>query len=182
MKRPRITIARLLLAILVIAFNAALIRAFFDDGSFSGIILLLFAMQVGLLFLLRSQGRGRLFWVGFEMAGFATIIALFRYDLTASALYFYVSSYQDFAFNTVIESPHIPPPVANFLMEYSQLLYAAVSFAPELVMALMGGLFAMLAGPGLRRRVEPESSRSSLSATLGRVNFEPLQSRLTGSK
>ncbi len=76
MKRPRITIARLMFAILVIALNAGLIRAFFVQEMFYGVILLFFAMQVGLFLLLRSQGRARRFWVGFEVSAIAVVLAL----------------------------------------------------------------------------------------------------------
>ena len=81
MNRPRFTIGHLMLAILVIAVNAGLIRAFFLQGMFSGVILLFFAMQVGLFLLLHSKGRARCFWVGFGGAGIAVVLALFLCDL-----------------------------------------------------------------------------------------------------
>jgi hypothetical protein len=153
MKRPCMTIGRLMIAILVIALNAGLIRAFFIQAMFTGLILLFFAMQVGLFFLLRSQGRGRHFWVGFEIAGFVTVVALFGCELLPnSALGRCASSYETFCMDTVVESPQIPEPFADFLMKNPDLLDAVVFFAPELLTASLGGIVAVLVTHGLRRR------------------------------
>jgi hypothetical protein len=151
--RPRMTIARLMCAIMIIALNAGLIRAFFVQEMFYGVILMFFAMQVGLFRLLRSRGRARRFWVGFELAGIAMVLALIWAEFFPdSALNKCVSAYIEFAMNMVIGTPRMPPAVDDFLMDHQDLLCAALYSLPEFVMASLGGLFALLVGTGLRRR------------------------------
>ncbi len=153
MNRPRFTIGHLMLAILVIAVNAGLIRAFFLQGMFSGVILLFFAMQVGLFLLLHSKGRARCFWVGFGGAGIAVVLALFLCDLFEdSAFTRCVSLYQMLVEDALVESPQMPASVAEFLMNHPDLLDAAVFFPPEFVIASLGGCLAILVDPGPRRR------------------------------
>ncbi len=160
MKYPRFTIARLMFAILVIAFNAALIRAF-SQGMFSGVILLFFAMQVGLFLVLRSQGRPRRFWVGFEVVGIAVLLVLFWLEsFPDSRMSRHVFVSIDLAMDAVVESPHTPAPVATFFSDHPDLLCAAVCSPPEFVIASLGGLFAMMVGPGLRRQVLSPNPRS----------------------
>jgi hypothetical protein len=50
----------------VLAVNAGLVRAFVVQEMFYGGILIFIALQVGLWLLLRSRGRVRGFWLGFE--------------------------------------------------------------------------------------------------------------------
>ena len=165
MKRLQLTIARLMLAILVIGINAALIRAFFE-WMFTGVILLFFAMQLGFFLLSRSQGQARRFWVGFELAAIAVVLAMCWCGLFVdSALNGCVDAYTVFALDTVVESPPISARVADSLLSLppdSPLLDAAVLFAPEFVLALLGGLLAMMIGYGPRRhglRPNPLSTR-----------------------
>jgi hypothetical protein len=153
MNRPRMTIARLMCAIMIIALNAGLIRAFFVQEMFYGVILMFFAMQVGLFRLLRSRGRARRFWVGFELAGIAMVLALFWAEFFPdSALNKGVSAYIEFAMNMVIGTPHLPTALDDFLMDHQVLLLVVVCFPPELVVALLGGLLTMRVDAGLLRR------------------------------
>jgi hypothetical protein len=64
--RPRFTIARWMGLTAVLAVNAGLVRAFVVQEMFYGGILIFIALQVGLWLLLRSRGRVRGFWLGFE--------------------------------------------------------------------------------------------------------------------
>ncbi len=162
MERPQFTIARLMLAILIIAINAGLIRAF-SQGMFSGVLLFFFAMQGGLFLVLRTKGRARRFWIGFEVGGVAVLLALFWLEFFPdSALSECVSDSISLAMDSVVESPHIPVPVSSFFLYQPDVLYAALLFPPEFVLALLGGLLAMIVGPGLRRPLlspDPRSSR-----------------------
>ena len=147
MKRPQFTIGRLMLAILVIAFNAGLIRSF-SQGMFSGVILLFFAMQVGLFLGLRSHGRARRFWVGFEGAGIALILAMFCLEsFPDSALSQCVSDSIGFAMDSVVESPHIPAACCHFSHVPPGCPLRGIVFPPEFAMAMLGGLFAMWLAP-----------------------------------
>ncbi len=62
-----------------------------------------------------------------------------------------MSAYIEFAMNMAME-PRLPTALDDFLMDHEVLLLVLVCFPPELVMASLGGLLAILVAPGLRRR------------------------------
>src|SRR5262249_39556357 len=133
MTRPRLTIARWMALIAILAVNAALIRAFVVDEMFIGGILIIIALQLGLCCLLRSEGSVRRFWLGFEVAGMASVLVLFSCEgFPDSPLNRLVMSYTDIAVNVV--SAHLPARAAEYLLDDRiDLFLAIVYFLPELI-------------------------------------------------
>jgi hypothetical protein len=148
MKRPRVTIAGLMIVVGIAALNIALLRAFFVEEMFIGGVLMLLTLQGGLLGLLKSQGRARRFWVGFEITGAIAVIALFSCEFFPnSPLSRLESSYINFVLDLV--SRHLPDSTSTLLLdERLELFLAGVYFAPELIAAVLGGLLATWV-PGL---------------------------------
>ncbi len=155
MNKPRITIARLMTAIFIIALNAGLIRAFVVQEMFYGGILMFFAMQVGLLFLLRGRGRSRRFWSGFEILGGISVFALFSCEFFPdSVLSRIVSAYTRSALNMTWSL--LPDWASTILLDdHIDWFLAVIYFLPELGIALLGGLCA--ASFSLRPRLRAES-------------------------
>jgi hypothetical protein len=71
MRLPQITTAGMMAVVVLAAVDCSLIR-FWD--AFAGGLLMGLALQVGLLGLPLSRGRGRRFWVGFEATGLAALL------------------------------------------------------------------------------------------------------------
>ena len=141
MKRPSMTIARWMGVTAVLAVNAALVRAFVVQEMFCGGILIFVALQVGLWCLLRSQGRVRRFWMGFEVFGVASVLAMFSCEIIpTSALAGVVISYTDLAID--FATSQLPTLLVDQLDEHWQLFLAIVYFVPELLVALLGGAIA----------------------------------------
>jgi hypothetical protein len=145
MRKPRPTIAQWMALIAILAVNAALFRAFVVDEMFIGGILILIALQLGLGCYFRRQGRVRRFWLGFEVAGMASVLVLFSCELLPDLpLNRLVMSYTDFAVNVV--SAHIPTRGADYLLDDRvDVFLAVVYFLPELIAALVGGMIAAFA-------------------------------------
>ncbi len=155
MNKPRITIARLMAAIFIIALNAGLIRAFVVQEMFCGGILMFFAMQAGLFFLLRGRGRSRQFWIGFEILGGISVIALYSCEVFPdSVLNRIVSAYTEFA--DYLTWSLLPDWASSILFDdHNDWYLASVYFLPELGIALLSGLCA--ASFSLRPRSRAES-------------------------
>jgi hypothetical protein len=140
MARPRFTIARVMAATAVFAVNAALLRAFLVQEMFYGAIVAIVVLQAGVVALVRSRGRARGFWVGFEAFGVLAILALFSCELfpemaVARALMAYIN----FAIKLVASL--LPAWVADELIDNHQNgLLVAVYALPELAAALLGGV------------------------------------------
>src|SRR5262249_37389268 len=73
MKLPRVSIARLMVIVAIIALNIAATRAFMR-WEWSGLFLIGLALQVGLLGLIRCRIGSRAFWWGFEAFGLASAL------------------------------------------------------------------------------------------------------------
>lgn len=141
MKRFRFTIARWMVVTAVLATNAGLVRAFVVQEMFSGGILNFIALQVGLWCLLRSRGRVRRFWLGFEVSGVASVLALFACEVSpGSALSRLLMWYTNVAFNFVFT--HLPTPIDDAVMDHQDWFLVLIYFLPELVAAMLGGLLS----------------------------------------
>lgn len=139
----RFTSRRWAVAIGVLAANAGLVRAFFVQEMFSGVILILFALQVGLWRLLRSGGRARRFWQGFEVAGAASVVVLFLCEevfpdsmMNRLLGQYYVENAFDFVFS------YLHPSIDDLVMEHQDGFLVVAYFLPELAVAVLGGLLA----------------------------------------
>lgn len=142
MKPFRFTIAQVMVATAVLAANAGLIRAFLVQEMFEGAILIIFALQAGLWLYLRSRGRWRRFWLGFEVAGWAFILVLFVDELFPdSALNRMIDAYAWACYNLV--QFYFPTSVDDFMMDHQDIFSNVIFFLLELVVALLGGVLAV---------------------------------------
>ena len=119
---------------------------------FCGGILMFFAMQIGLLLLLRGRGRSRRFWTGFEIFGGIAVIALFSCEIFPdSVLSRIVSAYTESA--SYLTWLLLPDWASSILFDDHHDWYlASVYFLPELRIALLGGLCAANFRPRPRLR------------------------------
>ena len=141
MKPRRLTTARWMGLIAILAVNAALVRAFVVQEMFIGGILMFIVLQLGLLCLLRSRGRQRRFWLGFEVSGMAAILVLFSCEfLPDSPLNRLVQAYTFIAGDLAFT--HLPTPLSGRLDDRWQMFLAVVYFVPELIAALLGSMIA----------------------------------------
>jgi hypothetical protein len=171
MKSVRFSVAKLMVAIGIIALDLAAGRFLLDYDAvlLVGVLPAGLALQLGLFRLIRSRGRLRAFWAGFVIAGalaalsfawgiiFAGSIGI-RYDWTTGkietvstpgslggdrvqALW---SAYGAFAERCLERLPYASDLVGRDWPDpASQLLVALVDFLPQLFMALAGGLLAL---------------------------------------
>jgi hypothetical protein len=138
MSRRGSTIARGMGWIAVIALNAGLVRAFLVQEMFCGVILLLFAMQVGLWRLLGTRGRIRGFWAGFVASGASAFLAMVLCEvLPGSILDHLLLSYTMAAMEWALNG--LPAPIADYLDAHQDQLVTAIDFLPELALCLVGG-------------------------------------------
>lgn len=165
MRRPRFTIAWWMRSTAVLAVIAALVRAFVVPEELNGGTFIVIALLVGLWCLLRSRGRARRFWLGFELAGVVATLAVSECDVFPdSALARLLLSYSDIAIN--LAESHLPQSLANHLDEYGDQLLAVVYFMPVLAVALLGGMIAaslVRTGQKPARTVLPEERPSLLA-------------------
>ncbi len=153
-KLPRLSIAKLMGLVGILALNIAAARAFME-WEWTGLFLIGLALQVGLLCLIRSRIGFRPFWWGFEAFGLASVIVPFFIILVSPAagseflrlLDLYVVS----AFNlvdhlcTLIKNPVSQERLTMFLLHDMQLIILEITiFLPQLLIAVVGGLLASL--------------------------------------
>ena len=141
MKPFRFTIAQIMVATAVLAVNAGLIRAFLVQEMFQGAILIIFALQAGLWLSLRSRGRWRRFWLGFEVTGVATIFALFvAEEGPDSALNRLIHGAVRACYD-VIQS-HFPTWVDDLVIDHQGISSPLIFFLLEIAVAVLGGALA----------------------------------------
>ena len=141
MKCPRITIAGLMAAVAVIAFDCFLLMM--TDGA--GILLVGLALTVGFVCWWRGRGKGKRFWLGFEVAGLAVVVAFIGTIQGSGGLILQWPAY-------LIEWGLVHLPYATALMDtlIGEIILFEVSFGiPMLLIASVGGLLAMLAPGGV---------------------------------
>lgn len=137
----RFTIARWMVMVAVLAANAGLVRACVIDEMFHAAFLMFIALQVGLWCALRSRGGVRRFWLGFEVSGVASVLALFYCEVFPfSPLNHLIMRYTHIAFNLV--QFYLPTQVDDVVMDHQDWFLIVVYFLPEFVAAVLGGLIA----------------------------------------
>ena len=141
MRRFHFTISRWMAATAILGGNIGLVRAFllaerelFDFG-----FLIFFALQLGLWRYLRTRGKGRRFWLGFEVSGLAATLAGFC-SSSEPALDHLFTWYTDAASD--LSSLYLPSLVDDWLMQHWDWFLAVIYFLPELIAAALGGLLA----------------------------------------
>ena len=140
MQRPRFTIARWMGITAVVAVNAAVARSFYGDPTFYLAILGFVALQVGLACFLRSRGRARRFWLGFEIAGVVITLVLILADIPDGPLLRLFNSYADFAYR-VLDELQLGDYFADDHLEWFLVVFY---FLPGLILALLGGTTAVV--------------------------------------
>jgi len=188
-KLPRLSIAKLMVVVGVVALNIAAARLLFDDNSemLIGVALSGLILQVGLFQLMRSRGRGRGFWAGFiacglmamttlvwamlfpEVLGITATMTLVR--MPGSSMYTVWYGYANFVSEHIIApvlyDPRINPGIYLDSLLGGALIVgirAVVWFLPQLLIAVVGGLLASLIGG--RRSKSPAGDPRSLAASL----------------
>ena len=160
---PRLTIGRLMLAVVMVAVNIAVGRLVFAWSIWGVEILLAFApmslvIQFTVLMALRCRGRARAFWTGFIAFAVASMATLAESIVnTRGILDILWGYYMDFALQVFDCLPHILQP--DFERGYSLALCfrsATIWFLPQLLAGLIGGFLAWLAAG--RRREEMQES------------------------
>jgi hypothetical protein len=166
-KLPRVSIARMMVLVGVVAVDIAATRSLFAYNSemLIGVALGVIALQIGLFRLIRGQGRARVFWSGFIAAGLMAMMtfvwammfpeilgltstgALVR--TPGSTLYTVWHGYSSFVAEHVI-MPLLYDPRINPGIDGDSILgglfiagiRSVVWFLPQLLMAVVGGLLA----------------------------------------
>ena len=148
MNRPRLSMAKLMAIVAIIALNIAALRAlFFSRMELAlGIMPIGIVLQVGLLKAIRNQGRSRFFWTGFSILGTAAAasfiwaaffdkswlgIGWISYTLSANA---FLRSYAP-GLGLSMYSPN------KWIIIVT---VAIICFVPQLAAALIGGLSGVL--------------------------------------
>ncbi len=160
MKMPRLSIAKLMGLVVVVAVDLVAWRALFPYIEHLGFVLALsgIALQVGLLGLIQGRGRNRMFWAGFLASG---TLALMTYVWEES-----VPNNR-----TMIGSPWLTYMVAvdRYLPALSLrssprgwsatqvATNTVVLFLPQLLIALAGGL--LFRGTARQRGIAPNLVR-----------------------
>jgi len=159
-KRSRITLARLMVVVGVIALETAGFRALYQrtEELALGLALTGLASQIGLFCAVRGSGRSRAFWSGFAVIG-AVMMATFAWGISVpgSGMYHIWSSYTGYADDALsslfpYEPRWLPQDVAP----------SVIWSLPQLLAAMIGGLLAAFV---MRQRVRAAGGRRIGSAT-----------------
>ncbi|MDB5350299.1 MAG: hypothetical protein JWN86_1546 [Planctomycetota bacterium] len=146
MKGPRLSIAKAMTVVAILAMNMATLRTLhsYDEDLAQGVALTGFALQFGIFQSIRSRGQVRTFWIGFVATGSAAMMTFARcvafHESTVSLSWIAYTKYANKYLNKVTHvwdfynSSQIYPILVITL--------AIVWSVPQLVLALFGGLMA----------------------------------------
>ena len=137
MHRVRFSISRAMAATAILGVNIGVVRAFllYARDPHDSVFLMFFALQVGLWRYLRTGGRRRRFWLGFEVSGLAATVAVSTLVITSIDLNnWYTGVASDLC-------DVLPARVEGPLMgEYWDGFLVVAYFVPEFLAATLGGL------------------------------------------
>ncbi len=144
--------------IAIIAANLALIQNMFEGHELAECAFILVALQVGLWGLIRSRGRLRRFWAGFEIPSMAAV--LFLLLCPSEQLDQFVTPYRDIA--DELEVTYLPTTLAGSLgNELWGLDLAFVYFVPVFITSMLGGMIAAWLIPRGLTRTRPMNLEDS---------------------
>ena len=161
-KLPRVSIAKLMVVVGIVAFNLGSTRFWShssDPSLLTGRILTSIALQVGLYGLIRSRrSRSLPFWAGFETFGLVAAIISVYIDFFSpndSVLADLMDAYLFNAYKTAevvclaLKDPYYRSTMTARLSLHDgsftdNLLFEIVSFLPQLLIALIGGSMTSL--------------------------------------
>jgi hypothetical protein len=157
-EKPRLTLARLMAVVGVIAVDLAAARALYlrDVELALGLALMGLASQFAFLRAIRRRGRARAFWLGFATTGYAAM-ALFTWgscfqDSVVFGWWLSYTLYADGVLALIPSAPRFYGGGGNGVA--IEIAAAFVWFIPQLLTAMVGGLSAALVTWIGRKRVE----------------------------
>ena len=148
MNRPRLSMAKMMAIVGIVAFNIAAVRALLSSRMelAFGLTPIGILLQVALLKAIRHQGRSRFFWAGFSILGTAAaasfIWAAF-FDKSWLGIRWYSYTLSANAFLRL----YLPGLGLSMFSPNKLIIIATVviiCFAPQLAAALIGGLSGLL--------------------------------------
>jgi hypothetical protein len=148
MNRPRLSMAKLMAIVAIIALNIAAVRALIFSRMELAIGLMPFGivLQFGLLKAIRNRGRSRFFWTGFSILGTAAAASFIGAAIfDKSWLGIGWSSYA-FSANAFLRS-YAPGLGLSMFSPNKWIIIATLAiicFVPQLVAASIGGLSGVL--------------------------------------
>ena len=132
------SLAAMMAVVAVIAINCFMLAM--TDGG--GVLLILMALNVGLVRWWRGRGRGRRFWLGFEVAGLVAVLAYIGLMQTNNEL---IVQWPVFLLNHAPYMNGFWNSLAINMSQIAGLLLFEVSYGfPMLLIAVLGGLFTSL--------------------------------------
>jgi membrane protein YqaA with SNARE-associated domain len=174
MRVPRLSISNLMIAAGVIAVNFAAARALLSIHrlAFVGAVLIGLALQVGLFRLIRSRGHARNFWIGFVAAGSLALMCFVwamltpptgmrqtnpsdrvtYYHTPGSAMWRLWCDYNNFAATNLVPLPGSYRFLGMATGNMPTATLAVIGFAPQVLIAALGGLLTWALGFAIERR------------------------------
>jgi hypothetical protein len=142
---PRTSIAGMMAAVAVVAFDCFVL--IMTDGG--GVLLVGLTLTVGFVCWWRGRGKGRRFWLGFEVAGIAAVLAYTSIIQTDDGL---IAQWPMYLLNLGLARSSYVVDLWNFLAadnsQAAPLALFEMSYGlPMLLIAAIGGLVAALIGP-----------------------------------
>jgi hypothetical protein len=128
MKRFRISLARVMAIVAVVAVDCAMIAPGYFD---SGLIAVVPILQVGLFRMVRSRGGLRLFWVGFEAFGWSGTLA---YYVLRRPIWGYLSEVHPYVLSLLPARHH-----GSYFNGYVFIVEILLICIPLVMLALIGG-------------------------------------------
>jgi hypothetical protein len=153
-KLPRLSIAKVMAAVAIVAVNFAYLRWFGVGGTLLGTRLIVLILQIGLLFAIFGSVAARRFWIGLVVLGSAAVLgwsyaaghfpetsdAYFRAAMNAVLRHFPLAGYNRI---TISEPSH-------------QVLAEVLLTVPQLLIALSGGILLSLVSRRTSAQVNSE--------------------------
>ncbi len=170
MKKPTFTLARIMVVVGITAVNIAAARALYreDIELALGLALMALVSQFALICAIKRLGLARAFWSGFVIASIAAMaVFAWGFSVQDSALFGWLLSYTQFADGVLALIPYAPRLYISGGSNLPVMMTAAfVWFIPQLMAAVVGGLFAtFVAWMNIKRvenrYIEPTSPSSS---------------------
>jgi hypothetical protein len=153
MKRPRVSIAKLMILVAIAGVDLAYLRWFGTEGTLVGTRLIVLFLQIGLLSALLTRAAVRWFWGGFVVFG---TLALVSWVSAAVWLPETGDEYFRDAMNTVLQRFPVGGHNRIAFPNPSQAVLAEVLLTiPQLLIALVGGILAAVV---YRRQGGPEAT------------------------
>jgi hypothetical protein len=157
-KRPRLSISKVMLVVATAAINLGVGRILYDfhPDLPVGMVLNAFALQAAAVILFYRRGKGRAFWAGFLACGLIAMMAfiwgmvfatntgiaidpatgsMMKVTIPGSVLWTFWSGYFEFIQTQVVEK-------LGYEFDPTGIMAALIWYLPQLFVAMIGGLLA----------------------------------------